>query len=96
MARVKGCINEECTAFKKKITYGESEGYCSKCGNPIVYVCKKCYTPLDEKGKYCAFHQAEREDKKVHAKKVIVEVGGTIGGVIVAGVVAMTKGKKML
>lgn len=93
MGRVKGCTNEKCVAFKKKITYKETEEYCSKCGQPLSYVCKKCYTPLEDKGKYCAIHQAEKDDKADQAKKVALGVGGAV---LSAGAVVITKGKDIV
>jgi len=93
MVRVKGCVNEKCAAFKKKITYKESEEYCSKCGQTLSYVCKKCYTPLEEKGKYCAIHQAEKDDKADHTKKVVLGVSGVV---LSAGAVVFTKGKDIV
>jgi len=54
MGKIKGCGNETCEAHKKKLIYKESESFCSKCGSPLVYVCKDCYTKLsDDTAKYC-------------------------------------------
>ncbi|WP_089610378.1 hypothetical protein [Dehalobacterium formicoaceticum] len=92
MGKIKGCGNESCEAHKKKITYKESETFCSKCGSPLVYVCKGCYTLLpDDTEKYCVRCLAKHEDRKSKVKKVAVEVGG--GAVAVGGVI-LTFGKK--
>lgn len=93
MSRVKGCVNEECVVFKKKITYKESEKYCSKCGNPLSYVCKKCYTPLDEQGTYCVFHQAEKDDRKDKSKQFAI---GILGTALSTGAIIATKGKDLV
>lgn len=76
MRKIKGCGNESCEAHKKKITYKESEAFCSKCGSPLVYVCKECYTQLsDDAKKYCVRCSAEHDDRKDKAKKVAARVG---------------------
>ena len=38
MAGVKGCTNSKCVAVKKKITFKESEDFCSKYGGSLTYV----------------------------------------------------------
>lgn len=92
MGKIKGCGKESCEAHKKKITYKNSEAFCSKCGSPLVYVCKDCYTQLpDDTDKYCVRCLAKHEDRKDKTKKVAAGVGGValaVGGVI------LTYGKK--
>ncbi|MDD7390576.1 MAG: hypothetical protein PUG60_13175 [Lachnospiraceae bacterium] len=90
MAGVKGCTNSKCVAVKKKITYKETEDFCSKCGGPLTYVCKKCYTPIGKKEKLCARHQAEKEDKADKVMKTAAQAGGAVLSV---GAVVLTKGK---
>ena len=86
MKKIKGCGNESCEAHKKKRIYKESEAYCSKCGSPLVYVCKDCYTQLTSNtDKYCLRCLAEHKDRTDKIKKVAAGVGGaalTVGGVI--------------
>lgn len=90
MGKIKGCGNESCEAHNKKITYKESEAFCSKCGTPLVYVCKDCYTQLpDDTEKYCVRCLAKHEDRKDKARKV-----GS--GALAAGGVILTFGKKAL
>lgn len=92
MGIIKGCVNEKCIVHKKKISYKESEDYCSKCGDKLSYVCKKCYTFLEDNSeKYCVRCLAERQDRKDKAKKVVGGIGGTV---LAAGVFIFTKGKK--
>lgn len=87
MSGVKGCTNSKCVAVKKKITYKETEDFCSKCGGPLTYVCKKCYTPIEKKEKLCARHQAEKKDKADKVMKTAAQAGGavlSVGAVIYA------------
>lgn len=88
MGRVKGCIKKACVANQKKTTYREGDDYCSKCGNKLYYVCKKCYTQLpDDAEKYCVRCLAEKQDHKDHALKI------ASGAVMTVGIVA---GKKVV
>lgn len=86
MGKTKGCGNESCDAHKKKLLYKKSESFCSKCGRPLVYVCKDCYTQLPaDTGRYCVRCLAKHEDMKDNAKKVAAGVGSgalAVGGVI--------------
>lgn len=92
MGKIKGCGNEACEAFKKKTTYKETEGFCSKCGCVLAYVCKDCHTQLpDDTKKYCVRCLAEHEDRKDKAKKVAAGIGG---GALAMGGVAFKYGKK--
>ena len=93
MGKIKGCGNESCETHKKKITCKESEAFCSKCGSPLVYVCKDCHTQLpDDAKKYCVRCFAEHEDRKDKAKKLAAGVGG---GALAVGGVIFTYGKKV-
>ena len=93
MGKNKGCGNESCEAHKNKIVYKETETFCSKCGNPLVCVCKDCYTQLpNDIDKFCVRCAAKHEDRKEKAKKVAAGVGG--GAVAFAGV-TFTCGKKV-
>lgn len=93
MASVKGCTNSKCNATEKKITYKETESFCSKCGGTLTYVCKKCYTPVGKNEKLCVRCQAEKEDRQDKAKKVARDAGGAI---ITAGAFVVTNGKNLL
>ena len=77
MRKNKGCSNESCQAYKKKRNYKETESFCSECGRPLVYVCKKCYKQLPTDAEiYCVRCEAEREDSK---NKGIKFWGGGVG-----------------
>ena len=94
MGKIKGCGNESCETHKKKITYKESEAFCSKCGSLLVYVCKDCYTQLsDDTEKYCVRCLAKHEDRKDKAKKVAAGAGG---GTLAVGGIIKKKKKKAL
>lgn len=91
MGKIKGCGNESCEAHKKKFNYKESEAFCSKCGRPLVYVCKDCHTQLsDDTKKYCIRCFAEHEDRKDKVKRIAA------GGALAVGGVILTFGKKAL
>ncbi|MDO4976761.1 MAG: hypothetical protein Q4E53_05805 [Eubacteriales bacterium] len=45
----KGCVNEECIARIKKISYKNTDEFCSKCGLPLSFVCKDCWMELEDK-----------------------------------------------
>ena len=78
---VKGCINITCAAFHKRISYKKSDDFCSKCGQPLYYVCKKCYKPLENASdRYCpecneemALRRAELKEKAMKAGKVALK-----------------------
>ena len=94
MKKNKGCGNESCEAHKKKTTYKGSEVFCSKCGSPLVYICKDCYTQLpDDTDKYCVRCLGKHEDRKNNAKKIAGQVGK---GALVVGGFILTYGKKVL
>lgn len=97
MRRVKGCINKACVANQKKITFNESDDYCTKCGNKLYYVCRECYTQLpDDSEKYCVRCLAEKHDRKDHTLKA----GGTVltvgGAVLAVGGAAVRVGKMVI
>ena len=94
MGKIKGCGNESCEAHKKKITYKDSETFCSKCGDSLVYICKDCYTQMpDDTEKFCVRCLAKHEDRKDKAKKVAAGVGT---GALAVGGVMFKYGKKAL
>ena len=64
MKAFKGCVNEICSAYKK-IHYKDADMFCSKCGEPLFYVCADCWTQLEvNENRYCIRCRAIREDKK--------------------------------
>lgn len=92
MGKIKGCSNESCQARQKRITYKESEAFCSRCGTPLIHVCKECYTQLPDGGeKYCVRCRAKHEDGKDKRNKIVVAAGSAI---LAVGTFALTNGKK--
>jgi len=94
MGRVKGCVNDSCSAHQKHVKYKEDESYCSICGEPLAYVCRDCYTPLpNAKEKYCVRCRAVRDDRRDKVMKKAAKIGtGVVAGV---GTV-LVGGKKIL
>ncbi|MDP2750514.1 MAG: hypothetical protein Q8O89_06810 [Nanoarchaeota archaeon] len=86
MRKIKGCGNELCEAHKKKLTFKESETFCSKCGKTLVGVCKDCYTQLSaDADKLCVRCHAKHEDRKDKAMKFAAGFGTgalAFGGVL--------------
>ena len=92
MAKVKGCTNSRCVAHTKKITYKKSEDFCSKCGQPLSFVCKSCYTPIEESQKLCVMCQAKVDDRNDKIKDGVLKVGGAALSI---GAVVLSKGKDL-
>ncbi|HHX61626.1 MAG TPA: hypothetical protein GX707_13100 [Epulopiscium sp.] len=91
MRRLKGCSSVKCIANKNKHTFKEANNYCSKCGNTLYYVCKKCHTQLPgDSDKYCVRCSAQKQDKKESTLKI---AGGITMTVVVA---AASTGKKVI
>ena len=85
MGKVKGCVNQNCSAKQKKIKFKESDLYCTKCGQELTFVCFKCYTVLQKNdGRYCI----RCSDRKKDNKDKVVKAAGAAGG-IAAGIVAV-------
>lgn len=89
--QIKGCINSECIANKKKMKYKNSDSFCTKCGNGLVSVCKKCYVPLpsDYKKTVCDRCLAAKSDKKDKQIKRVEQAGAGLAGL--AGVAVVGK-----
>ena len=73
---VKGCTNITCAAYHKRITYKKSDDFCSKCGQPLTYVCKKCFSPVENMNdKYCVACAEEMAEKREQMKASAVKAG---------------------
>ena len=85
--QVKGCMTTGCVANNNKFKYSIADHNCKKCGNPLVIVCKKCYTPLPENYKKdtCERCLAEKADKKDRGKKKAGKVVLGLGGLAILG-----------
>lgn len=90
MKGFKGCINPECSAYKKRTKYKKADEYCLKCGNPLSFVCSDCWKPLEDgKERYCISCTAEKEQKHAEKMDMIKNVGGKAVAVVGAVAVAV-------
>ena len=93
MKAIKGCINNECVAYQEQVVFKKEEKYCTKCGEPLSYVCKRCHVPLDnDSEKYCVRCTAARQDHVAKNKKKVAGAVGAagaaaigVGGIVVKG-----------
>ena len=87
MGKVKGCVNQSCSAKQNKNKYKKTDMYCTKCGQELAFVCPKCYTVLPENsGKYCVRCAEGKKDKKDKTVKAAGAAGGVAAGLVaVAG-----------
>ena len=94
--RVKGCSNPECENHIKKVKLKATDEFCPKCGEPLVFVCKKCFSEIQDLGAEhtkCTHCMEEAQAKKEQtidkakdmAKKAGVAVVG-VGGAVAAKV----------
>lgn len=97
MKKVKGCLNNSCSEYKKTF-YKETDEYCVKCGAKLSYVCKqrKCFKqiPDDAKEAYCPIHIAENQDKREKRGDMFKKLGGgalAVGATIIAVVIPKKK-----
>ena len=76
MKKVKGCINQDCKANKKKSLFDAKNNFCPLCGKELVFVCKKCYTQLADNTKkpYCVRCLAEKKQDRENVAKAGVAV----------------------
>lgn len=91
MAKVKGCINQDCLARHKKTKYKGAETACPECGQELSFVCPKCFTVLSANdGKYCI---RCAEGKKDIRDKALKAAGAAVGCIVaVVGTVASVVG----
>lgn len=90
MGKIKGCINQDCSAKQKKTKYKENETICPECGQELSFVCPKCFTVLQENdGKYCIRCTEGKKDLRDKALKIagtavgcVVAVVGTVASVV--------------
>ncbi len=50
MKKIKGCLQDNCIALKKKIVYKVDDNFCTKCGKSLYIVCKRCKKTVIEEG----------------------------------------------
>ncbi len=85
MARLKGCIAEECISCKKKKKYKEKDSYCVNCGGELSLICKKCRVVLDKDAQDklcpdCAEAARVKNEKRVKlaGKALVLGAGSAI------------------
>lgn len=84
--RKKGCPNTECVRNKKEYYYKATDQFCTICGQPLVYVCKSCFSRIDDIDKKhirCVQCEAKIADRKA---KIANKRNAAVGGVAAAGV----------
>ena len=87
--RKKGCINPICKLSKNETKQKTDVNFCPECGDRLVFVCKKCFKEIEDRGEkhaYCDACEVEREQKKQEAVDKAKDVAGK--GVKVVAVVA--------
>jgi len=93
--RKKGCPNKDCGRNKKKYFYKATDMYCTICGQPLVYVCKDCFSRIDDtdiKHTRCELCEAKRADRKA---KIVDKRNAAAGAaaVMVAGIAKAAQGE---
>lgn len=99
--RVKGCPNSDCENHIKKVKYKATDEFCLKCGKPLVFVCKKCFSEIQDSGPehtkctHCMEEaQAKKEQRIDKAKDVAKKAGAAVVGVGGAVVVKVMQDEK--
>lgn len=80
MGTVKGCLNRNCSDFKSHRHYKKEDEYCTKCGERLYWVCKKCHCELpDSTQKLCIRCIEAKESKKEGTTEKIKNAGKKVG-----------------
>ncbi len=81
MKAFKGCVNKECSAYKK-IHYGQDDHYCRKCGQPLAFVCADCWTALeDNTQRSCIACKAKKTQRNAERVEAVKKAGVALTGV---------------
>ena len=83
--RSKGCPNPQCDRNKEKFRYKASDAYCTHCGGKLVFVCERCFGPIEDAGpnhRICPRCQAKIDDR---ADKRRDNAQKAVGGVMAVG-----------
>lgn len=81
--RIKGCPNEACECHMKK-KYKADDQYCTKCGEPLIFVCAKCFCEIEDLGHkhiICKACEAKNQERKEHIKNIVKTKGAKAIGV---------------
>ncbi len=82
--RIKACWNPKCKRCKTHYKYKAADKYCSRCSKELVYVCAKCGSIMEDKGRKHTVCDRCIERKKANAenrKKAAADVVSAIGAV---------------
>ncbi len=91
MKAFKGCTNLNCEAYKK-LKFKDNDKFCTKCGEPLSYVCADCWKVMaDNTERYCTICGALREQKKKDLIDGTINKAAAIGGVVAVAVPAAGK-----
>lgn len=93
--RVKGCLNTECSRYKKK-RFKETDRVCDKCNTKLVFVCAKCFKELSEEGflrKICANCEADLADNQYKFKRRLKFFGSAFAGLALAVLAGIMQNK---
>lgn len=83
MGTVKGCLNRACSDFKSHRHYKKDDEYCTKCGERLYWVCKKCHCELpDNTQKHCIRCIEAKESRKEDAGEKLKSVGTKVGAAV--------------
>ena len=81
--RIKSCPNEACECHMKK-KYKADDQYCTKCGEPLIFVCAKCFCEIEDLGYkhiICKACEAKAQERKERIKDTVKTKGAkAIGG----------------
>lgn len=83
--RKKGCPNTDCIRNKTKFYYKSTDQFCTICGEPLVLVCKSCFSKIEDtdiKHTRCAHCEAKIADRK---EKAINKKNAVVAGVMAIG-----------
>ena len=83
--RSKGCPNPQCNRNKEKFRYKASDAYCTHCGGKLVFVCERCFGPIEDAGpnhRICPHCQAKIDDRADKRRDIAQKA---VGGVMAVG-----------
>ena len=93
--RKKGCPNTECQMNSKKKQFNTDTNYCPTCGTKLIFVCKKCFSEIEDIGskhKLCSLCEAEIEEKKKNAADKAKDIAGRAAKGVAGAVAAVGVG----
>ena len=92
--RSKGCPNPQCDRNKEKFRYKASDAYCTHCGGKLVFVCERCFGPIEDAGpnhRICPHCQAKIDDRADKRRDIAQRA---VGGVVAVAGIGMAVLKK--